>query len=221
MKQSKPFFVIGLTGGAGSGKSTVVEQIKQILPTEFLHCDIIAHELMQPGGASYFALLEEFGEEILEDKTDDAEAEQSRNIDRAKLTKTAMATKESRARLNELVHPLVRNEVERRIQVLRQNEFHGAAVMEAALLIEAGYTDLCDEVWYVWAPVSDRKRRMRENRGYSEEKMEQILAGQLSEEEFRKHADFVIENPDSEMVDFSPELSRQVKERLENLMKLC
>lgn len=238
MKRNSTFSVIGLTGGAGSGKSTVVEQIKQLVPMEFLHCDVIAHELMQPGGASYMALLKEFGAGVLEDITDDretgvetalqsvasgerkaVEAERSRNISRAKLAKTAMATQKSRARLNELVHPLVRNELERRLEALQQDGFHGVTVIEAALLIEAGYTDLCDEVWYVTAPLEDRKRRMRENRGYSEGKIGQILDGQLSEEEFLKHADFVIQNPDKHAEEVSAELSSQIKERLENLMK--
>ena len=66
MKQNRNFLILGVTGGAGSGKTTVVEQIKQTVPTVFLHCDVIAHKLMEPGGASYDALVKEFGEEILE-----------------------------------------------------------------------------------------------------------------------------------------------------------
>jgi len=67
MKQNRDFLILGITGGAGSGKSTIVEYIQKMEPTVFLHCDVIAHELMEPGNASYAALVKEFGEGILED----------------------------------------------------------------------------------------------------------------------------------------------------------
>lgn len=214
MKQNRPFFVIGITGGAGSGKTTVVECIQKITPVVFLHCDVIAHELMKPGGASYHALIEEFGESILEDSL----------ISRQKLAKIAMATKESRTRLNEITHPLVRGAVEQKMEQLLLEQFQGIVMIEAALLIEAGYKEICDELWYIYAPVDDRKRRMRQNRGYTEQKIEHILAGQLSEEQFRANADVVIENPDRENEEENKELSKQIithlKERLESNVKM-
>ena len=213
MKQSKDFPVIGITGGAGSGKSTIVELIKRLVPTEYLHCDVIAHELMEPGGTSYEALVREYGTEILEEVPDGP-------IAREKLSEIAMATPESRARLNELTHPLVRREVEQRLEALRKEGFHGVAVMEAALLLEAGFSDLCDEVWYVYAPLTDRIRRMKENRGYSEEKIERILAGQLSEDEFKAQTDFVILNPDAAGETFREETECRIKERLETRFHL-
>ena len=97
-------------------------------------------------------------------------------------------------------------------------------MIEAALLIEAGYKEICDELWYIYAPVDDRKRRMRQNRGYTEQKIEHILAGQLSEEQFRANADVVIENPDRENEEENKELSKQIithlKERLESNVKM-
>ena len=196
--------MLGITGGAGSGKTTVVEKIKQIAPVRFLHCDVIAHELMEPGCSSYQALVQEFGEEILENGI----------ISRVRLSAVAMATAESRKRLNELTHPLVRREVEARIEALLQEGFRGIVIIEAALLIEAGYKDLCDELWYIHAPLEDRVRRMRENRGYTEEKIANILAGQLTEEEFRKNADAVIENPDGEEILQQEILLKQITDRL-------
>lgn len=216
MKQNRPFFVLGITGGAGSGKTTVVECIQKIAPVVFLHCDVIAHELMQQGEASYEALIEEFGEEILEEDT--------LVISRKKLAKVAMATKESRTRLNEITHPLVRQAVEKKMEALIREQFQGIVIIEAALLIEAGYKEICDELWYVYAPVDDRKRRMRQNRGYTEQKIEHILAGQLSEEQFRANADVVIENPDRQKEEENKELSKQIithlKERLESNAKM-
>ena len=235
MKQNRSFLILGITGGAGSGKTTVVEKIKELAPTVFLHCDVIAHELMMPGGASYEVLLQEYGEKILEDvqKTEKSTCveniqmlkEKKRLISRPKLSAVAMATAETRKRLNELTHPLVREAVEAELYRLEQEQFRGIVVVEAALLIEAGFKEICDSLWYVYAPVEDRVRRMREKRGYSEEKIANILAGQLSEEQFRASADIVIENPDSvdgkKSEHLSKKIERYVKEYLESMDKMC
>ena len=235
MKQSRNFVILGITGGAGSGKSTIVEYIEQMMPTVFLHCDVIAHELMKPGGPSYRVLVEEFGEEILEDvpeidgstsveKTQGQEAVQPL-ISRPKLSKVAMATEESRKRLNELTHPLVQQAVEAELCRLTEAEFQGVAIIEAALLIEAGYKNICDSLWYVHAPLPDRIRRMKEKRGYSDEKIANILAGQLSEEEFRAQADVVIENPDIAGYKENNILKQQIwahlKECVEKTDRMC
>lgn len=208
MKQNRNFLILGITGGAGSGKTTVVEQIKQAVPTVFLHCDVIAHKLMEPGGASYAALVQEFGEHILEDAEQMLQAAETplRPISRPKLAKIAMATEESRKRLNELTHPLVQQAVENELKRLEAENFHGVAVIEAALLIEAGYKSICDSLWYVHAPLEHRIRRMKEYRGYSDEKIANILAGQLSEEEFKANADVVIENPDGGEAEVLPQI---------------
>jgi dephospho-CoA kinase len=66
--------------------------------------------------------------------------------------------------------------------------------VEAALLIECGYGELVDEMWYVHARKSVRRKRLKESRGYSDEKIDQIMKAQLSEEAFRKGSDFVIDN---------------------------
>lgn len=230
MKQNKGFFTVGITGGAGSGKSTIVELLKTFVPTEFLHCDEIAHELMEPGGASYQVLIHEFGEGILEDASaeetenmeDSTEKKRSgaRRIAKEKLAAIAMATPESRKCLNALTHPLVRMETEKRLAALKESGFHGVAVIEAALLLEAGFSDLCDEVWYVYALLPDRIRRMRENRGYSKEKIRNILEGQLSDEEFRAHADFIIDNSDAADGMPTKETKFRIKERLETMADL-
>jgi len=214
MKQNRDFLILGVTGGAGSGKTTVVEQIQKLVPTVFLHCDVIAHQLMEPGGASYEVLIKEFGEKILEDvpETEASGAGQQvlRPISRPKLSQAAMATAESRKRLNELTHPLVQQAVEAELERLSKEKFCGVVVVEAALLIEAGFQKICDELWYVYAPLLDRIRRMKEKRGYSDDKIVNILAGQLREAEFRAHADAVIENPNREKSEAVELLSKQI-----------
>lgn len=217
MKQNRKFLILGITGGAGSGKTTVVEYIEQMVPTVFLHCDVIAHELMEPGGASYAALVEEFGKDILENGPD-TEPE-LRPISRPKLAKIAMATETTRKRLNELTHPLVQKAVEAELLRLCKEEFQGVVIIEAALLIEAGYKNICDFLWYVHAPLADRICRMQEKRGYSQEKIANILAGQLSEEEFLAHADVVIENPDEASYKSSSSLRKQIRVHLKECVE--
>lgn len=222
MKQSRKFLIIGITGGAGSGKSTVVEYIKQMMPTVFLHCDVIAHKLMEPGGASYAALVKEFGDAILEENEPADGTEQStvlRRISRPKLAAVAMAAEETRKRLNELTHPPVQKEVEKELKRLEEEGFCGIAVIEAALLIEAGYKSICDFLWYVHAPLNHRIRRMKEKRGYSDEKIANILAGQLSEEEFFSQADVVIENPDTEEYKTNQTMEEQIRTRLKECLE--
>lgn len=213
MKQNRNFIILGITGGAGSGKTTVVERIEKLVPTVFLHCDVIAHELMKPGGPSYAALVKEFGEQILEDE------EGLRPISRPKLSAVAMATEETRKRLNQLTHPLVQEAVEAELKRLAEEKFRGVVIIEAALLIEAGYKKICDFLWYVHAPLLDRIRRMKEKRGYSDEKIANILAGQLSEEEFRAQADVVVENPDVVNYKSSRVLSQQIQAHLKECME--
>ena len=227
MKQNRKFLILGITGGAGSGKTTVVEQIEKVVPIVFLHCDAIAHELMEPGGASYEALVREFGDGILENSdevlkvvdSDSTEQSALRRISRPKLSKIAMATKESRARLNELTHPLVQQAVEAKLKSLEEEEFCGVAVIEAALLIEAGYKSICDSLWYVQAPLSHRIRRMKEKRGYSDEKIANILAGQLSEAEFKANADVIIENPDGDKAEILAGLQKQIRILLKDFVE--
>ena len=211
MKQNRSFVILGITGGAGSGKTTVVEMIEQRVPVVFLHCDVIAHELMKPGGASYEVLVKEFGKEILEDA--------GNVISRPKLAKVAMATEATRHRLNELTHPLVRKAVEEELERLTGAAFRGVVVIEAALLIEAGYKEICDFLWYVHTPLADRIRRMKEKRGYSEEKIANILAGQLTEQEFLAQADVVIENPDREKNEREELLAKQIEAHLKECLE--
>ena len=218
MKQNRDFLILGITGGAGSGKSTIVEYIQTMVPTVFLHCDVIAHELMEPGGASYEVLVKEFGDGILE-AADSEKLSERRPISRPKLSAVAMATEETRKRLNELTHPLVQQKVEQELDRLAKEGFRGVAIIEAALLIEAGYKSICDFLWYVHAPLGDRIRRMKEKRGYSDEKISNILAGQLSEDEFFSNADMVIENPDVKGYKSNKRLEKQIRARLKECME--
>lgn len=176
--------VIGITGGVGAGKSTVVGILQKHYTTEYLHCDAIAHELMEQGGSAHEELLALFGEDLV---NADGTLNRSKLYERAFLGDRV-------EELNACVHPKVRTYVEERIAGLRATAFDGLVLIEAALLIEAGYKDICDELWYVHAPVALRRARLKENRGYSDERVDSIMAEQASEELFFSQSDFVLYN---------------------------
>ena len=109
--------------------------------------------------------------------------------------------------------------VEKELIRLQEEDFQGVVIIEAALLIEAGYKKICDFLWYVYAPLPDRIRRMKEKRGYSDEKIANILSGQLTEEEYRAYADVVIENPDRQCYKQNEELAKQIQAHLKECME--
>lgn len=183
-KRGTAMKVIGITGGVGAGKSTVVSIIEKHFQTEYLHCDVIAHELMEPGQSAYRELLEIFGEGI---KNDDG------TINRGRLYEAAFNA-DRVGELNACVHPKVHAVVEERIAAFRAEGFRGIVLIEAALLIEAGYKEICDELWYVYAPEKLRKERLKQSRGYTEEKAESIMKRQASEKLFFAKCDFVLYN---------------------------
>lgn len=196
--------VIGITGGVGAGKSTVVGILEQHFQTEYLHCDVIAHEVMEPDGSAYPELIRVFGEEILnEDKT----------VNRSRLYEEAFEKADRVEELNACVHPKVRISVEERLEELRKVSFTGLVLIEAALLIEAGFKEICDELWYVYAPEEVRRARLKANRGYTDEKVDSIMEEQASEQLFFSECDFVIYN-DSEKEACEEHVMKQVMEHL-------
>ncbi len=180
--------VIGITGGVGAGKSTVVGILKKHYTIEYLHCDAIAHELMERGGSAHEELISLFGEDLV---NADGTLNRSKLYERAFLGDRV-------EELNACVHPKVRIYVEDRIASLRGAEFDGIVLIEAALLIEAGYKDICDELWYVHTPVEMRRARLKADRGYSDERVDSIMAEQASEELFFSQSDFVLYNDSSQ-----------------------
>ncbi len=195
MSRMREKYVLGLTGGVGAGKSTVLQFLKEEFGACILQADTIAREQMEPGGPAYEAVTAAFGEEILA---------QDGTVDRAALSEIVYASEERRLLLNALTHPLVRQEAERRIAEAKEE----LVVYEAALPEEAQLRELCQEVWFVHAPQEVRIRRLTASRGYSQERCRQMMASQLSDEEFTALSDRVIENGGS------PEETRRQLRRL-------
>lgn len=173
--------VIGIIGGAGSGKSEVLRIMKEKYGAQIIMADDVARKLQEPGGSAYGPIVEAFGTGILmADKT----------IDRPKLAQIVFNDKQSLQTLNAIVHPKVRQQIEAMIG----SSQNPVIVLEAALLVECNYRQLCDEFWYVRSSEAVRRQRMKETRNYSDEKIDSILKNQLSEEAFLKNSDRVIEN---------------------------
>ncbi len=177
--------VIGVTGGVGSGKSVVLSILEKDYHAETILADLVAHDLMQPGGKSYEDIVEAFGDGILNDDG---------TIDRVKLGNIVFHDAEKLQKLNAITHPNVKEEIKNRIQKIREQGTASMILLEAALLIESGYEDVYDELWYIYVDRETRYRRLQEGRGYTREKTDSIMQKQLTEEQFRKYADVVIDN---------------------------
>ena len=110
-----------------------------------------------------------------------------------------------------VIHPAVKAYILQEIEAEREAGKIDAFFVEAALLIEEGYGELLDELWYIFAQKEVRRKRLMQDRGYSEEKVEQIFASQLSEEEFRCHCKVVIDNS-ADLGDTYRQIDERLKE---------
>lgn len=179
--------VVGLTGGIGAGKSTVAAILTE-LGARVIDADRIGHEVYRPGSAGFARVVEAFGPGVV--GADGA-------IDRRALGALVFADPAARARLNALVHPLIAAEVGRRVAAARAEGFAGPLVVEAAVLLEAGWRPLVDRVWVVSTRREHAIARIMAARGLTREEVEQRLDAQMPDSERRRHADLVIENDGS------------------------
>ena len=117
-------------------------------------------------------------------------------FDRGKLAKVIFSDPQKRQKLNGIVHPAVKEYVLEQVAIEKNNHL-SILVLEAALLIEEHYDTICDELWYIYTTRDNRRIRLKESRGYSDEKIDGIFASQLSEEEYRRACHVVIDNNSS------------------------
>ena len=176
--------VIGVTGGVGAGKSEILNFIADNWNATVVEADEVGYLVMKPGKSCFAPIVELFGPGILqEDGT----------LDRTKIAEMVFEDKVLLDKLNAIVHPAVKKYIRKAIEREKENETD-FFIVEAALLIEDKYDEICDELWYIYADEETRTERLMKNRGYSEEKVKSIFANQLSEDEFSDHCDFEIDN---------------------------
>jgi len=173
--------VIGLTGGIGSGKSTVSGFLAE-LGAVIIDADKVGHEALKPDTEVWREVVAAFGRQIL---TPDGD------INREKLGEIVFRNSESLSRLNQIMHPRMYDMVKAQLEGYRKQGV-GVVVLEAPLLIEANWTSLVDEVWVTVASESTVLRRLKEKFGLSEPESLARIHSQLTSEERVKHADVII-----------------------------
>lgn len=176
--------VIGITGGVGTGKSEVLNYLERKHGAVICQADIVARNLEKKNTICYRQIVEHFGEDIL--------LENGR-IDREKLAKVVFSDEEERKTLNAIVHPAVKKRI---LRLIKEQEKKGTEVfvLEAALLLEDHYDEVCDETWYIYAEDSVRRKRLKLARGYGDDRIDGIFRSQKSRDEFLDQCDRAVDN---------------------------
>ena len=174
---------VGLTGGVGSGKSTVARLLAEH-GAVVIDADAIAREVVEPGTPGLAAVVEAFGDEVL-----DADG----RLDRPKLAGIVFGDDEKRVQLNSIVHPLVG---QRTVELAEAAPPDAVVVYDIPLLVESNMAAGFDKVVVVEADTDLRIARLAE-RGMAEQDARERMAAQASDEQRRAVADVVIENNDS------------------------
>lgn len=176
--------VIGITGGVGSGKSRILSFMETEYGAVVCEADKTAWALQEPGQSSYEKIVDHFGTEILHDDG---------TINRKLLGAIVFSDPSELEVLNRITHPAVKAQV--RAQIAEERAKGTALfVVEAALLLEDNYDEVCDELWYIYTDEQIRRVRLKESRGYSDEKIDAMILAQASEEMYRKGCQVVIDN---------------------------
>lgn len=187
--------IIGITGGVGAGKSSVLEILKTKYGAKILLADLVAHELMEPGSEGLKRVVDALGNGFL--KGDGS-------VDRKALADLLFRDPQALKQVNSIIHPMVWEYMK---SCARESE-QSLIVIEAAVF-DTAPAGLFDEIWYVYTSEENRIRRLMESRGYTREKCESIIKRQDSEAAYRKIADRMIDNNKT-----AKETEQQIKEIL-------
>ena len=199
--------VIGLTGGIGTGKSEAATHLVS-LGAQLIDADVVGHEAYRPHAEAWRQVVEAFGEGILGPENE---------IDRRALGAIVFSDPDQLARLNGIMHPLMAGMVQEKIDAHREAGAE-AVVVEAALLFEAGWNSLVQEVWVTDSSVEVVIERLAQRNGMNEEEARRRISSQMSREERLERADLVIDNSKDveSMREAIDELwATRVKERIE------
>ena len=177
--------VIGITGGIGSGKSRVLDILSDRYSAYVVEADKVAKKLMLPGNEVYNKVVSCFGRDIL--------SADNHEIDAKKLGSLVMNDTDALEKLNSIVHPAVKEYILRDIKAQRDNgvDYY---IIEAALLIQDNYTEICDEIWAVITDKETRISRLMSDRGYSRKKAEDFIKNQPNELFYKNGSNRIIMN---------------------------
>ena len=177
--------IIGITGGVGAGKSAVLSYIEENYNAKVIYSDNVANDIKKKGYPAYDELLSLLGDGILDDAGE---------IDKKKMAAAIFGNEKLLSSVNNILHPAVNTFIINIIDNEREKKELDFVFVEAALLIENGYKNFVDELWYVYADEATRRKRLKESRHYSDDKIDKIFGSQLDDKTFRENADFVIDN---------------------------
>ena len=175
---------IGLTGGVGAGKSLIINYLKDKYGAKVILADEVAHKLEEPSQPCYNRLVEVFGSGILDSQG---------YIDKKAFAKLIFSDNKNLEKVNRIIHPAVKAYI---LDEIEASKTAGVKLffLEAALLIEEGYGDILDDIWYIYASEETRRERLKSSRGYDDLKIDSIFAGQLSDKQFREACKIIIDN---------------------------
>jgi dephospho-CoA kinase len=174
--------VIGVTGNLGTGKTTVSQMLVE-LGAKHIEADELGHELLQQDKQARDEIVAAFGESVLNS---------SGEIDRGKLARLVFDDTAALTSLNHITHPRILRLVKQKIEEYSQSGAR-VVVLEAALLIEAGWKSQVDRLWVTTAPEATIVQRLMKSRGMSEEQILDRLRAQMPQEEKARLADAVID----------------------------
>jgi dephospho-CoA kinase len=180
---------VGLTGGIGCGKSTVAGMMRD-LGCRVIDADAISRDLAEPGQPAYVEMIAAFGPEIIL---------ADGRLDRAKIAHVVFSDASKLSKLNQILHPRVIAEEERQLVEIARTEPHAVAVVEAALLMEAGQHNLLERLIVVWCRPEQQIERLTnlQGRAMSRDDAMQRIAAQMPLEEKRRMATDEIDNSGS------------------------
>lgn len=192
-------FILGITGGVGSGKSRILDILQKDYGFHVIQADQVARQLMEPGMESYHAVVDYLGPAVVKE---------DKSLDREVMADIIFHDPIKRKRVDELTHPLVWKAAMKEAREARE----GRVVIEAAIPSKE-FRDKCSKMWYVYTSRENRMERLRESRGYTQEKTESIMDSQAPEAGFREFSDAVIDNNGS-VEDTRKQIRRLLKNKI-------
>ena len=187
--------IIGITGGVGAGKSSVLDILQHKFGAKVILADLVAHDLMEPGMEGLKRVTDALGTSFIQEDG---------SVNRQKLAEIIFNDAQALATMNSIIHPMVWEYIKN--EALQCEEM--LVIVEAAVF-DTAPQGLFDEMWYVYTTEENRIRRLMESRGYTREKCISIIEKQDSDAEFRARCGRVIDNNGN-----SEETEMQIKEIL-------
>lgn len=176
--------IIGLTGGIATGKSQVSSILSE-LGAMVIDADIVAREVVQKGLPAWQQLKDTFGKEYFLSNGE---------LNRRKLGQLVFSHPDELAKLNSITHPAIKAKIEERINDLKVQGYNGIVVVDAALLLEAGWETMVDQVWVVDAPMEKRIERIMKRDNLTRDQALSRINSQMSQQERIAKADKIIYN---------------------------